>query len=142
MDHGGFHHHGVIAVGLGVGTVELVGFPVCDLALLAAPCGVVAERAAVCDSPRAAWGGTFCGQGFDGGGCGAAFAGGFVRAPVLLLTGAAAVVDLVAAAAALGAGGGAGGVVAGLGHCFLGEGLEEGGEDLQVVDGMCELWRV
>ena len=42
-----------------------------------------------------------------------------MRAPVLLLTGAAAVVDLVAAAAALGARGGAGGIVAGLGHCFF-----------------------
>ena len=50
--------------------------------------------------------------------------------------------DLVAAGAALGAGGGAGGVAADLGHCFLGEGLEEGGEGLQVVDGMCEFWSV
>ena len=142
MDHAGFHHRGAFAVGLGVRTVELVGFPVCYLALLAAPCGVVAERAAEYYAPRAARRGTFREQGFDGGGCGGAFAAGFVRAPVLLLTGAAAVVDLVAAAAALGAGGGAGGVVAGLGHCFLGQGLEEGGEGLQVVDGMCESWRV
>ena len=75
-------------------------------------------------------------------GVGGAFAGGFVRAPVLLLTGAAAVVGLVTAAAAFSAGGGAGGVVAGLRHCFLSEGSEEGCEDLQVVDKMCGFWRV
>lgn len=127
MNHGGFHNHGVIAGRLGVGTVELVGFPVCYLALPAAPCGVFAERATVYNSPRAAWSETFCGQRFDGGGCGGLFAGDFVRGPVLLLTCAAAVVDLVAAAAALGAGGGAGGVVAGMGHYVSGWGFGGGG---------------
>ena len=89
------------------------------------------QREQRCDSSRAARGETFCGQGFDSGDCGCAFAGGFVRAPVLLLTGAAVAVDLVAAAAALDAGGSAGGVVVGLGYCFFGEGLEEGAENLQ-----------